>query len=92
MTTPMLGDVVAVARVLHASPEEKRAELLDNMLVEAGRSADLFGDRSLLSIALRHGRINEPALSDSDYCRCLIWVLEAVADSADTHHVRKCKT
>ena len=82
------GDIVAGARVLLAVNEADRAALIGHMLDEAGwadahrkrtgRAHPVWGDGSLMAAALRRRPPREPLLTETDYCTCLIQVLEAV--------------
>lgn len=82
------GDVVAAARALLAVAEADRDALSERMLDEAGwadacrkrtgRAHPVWGDGSLMAAALRRGPPPEPLLNDTEYCTCLIRVLEAV--------------
>lgn len=85
----MHGDAVAVAILLHRTPEGRREDELARILREAeagdrhmrssGRRHPLWGSGSLMDVALRDGACAEPPLSDADYCLCLARVYAALA-------------
>jgi class 3 adenylate cyclase len=87
MRALLLGDIVAAARALRAVDVSERPALLARLLEEAseaahhgrqtGRNHPLHGDGSLMSAALAHGCVPEPALEDPQYRQCLALVLEA---------------
>lgn len=95
---PLLGDVVAAARVLLPLPAERRAALLSELLRQAtvaeqhrlrtGRSHPDHGDGSLMAAALAHGCAREPSLRDGDYCKCLALVLIRLAGPGATDPCR----
>ena len=90
MRPPTLVDAVAAARVLRAAPEAGRPALLRRLICETrqaarhlratGRAHPRFGDGSLIAAALRHPVVREPGLDDPAYCRCLAFVLVAIAE------------
>lgn len=81
-----LGDVSVVARVLLAAPPQSRSWRLERMLAEArsarahvarsGRAHRLWGDGSLMAVALRRAPPSEPSLANSAFCACLVMVLQ----------------
>lgn len=88
----MHTDVVAAARALLAQPAERRPWVLHRMLSEAasadlwrrrtGRMHPVWGDGSLMSVALRRPSRHEPPLSDPAWCRIVADVYLALAQGA----------
>ncbi len=88
MRRVLAGDVAAVARVLHALPEQQwRARL--TRLLAAAEAADLYRARTGAAhpvwgtgslAAATHGMEmpSEPGFDDARYCRCWIAVLQAL--------------
>lgn len=80
-----MGDVIAVARVLLALPEEEWPACLERLWHEArvadsyrrrlGRPHPDWGNGSLMAVAGQRGRVPEPFLSDRRYVRALRLVL-----------------
>jgi class 3 adenylate cyclase len=99
MRPVLLGDVVAAARALRAVDEEDRPALLSRLLSQAGeaerhgretgRNHPVYGDGSLMTVALGHCRVAEPSLEDGDYCACLALVLTRLALRQDHPRVPK---
>jgi hypothetical protein len=88
MRAVLHADVVTAARALLAVPEAQRPALVERMLDEAGaadayrkrfrRLHPLWCDGTLRAVAALRRLAPEPPLNDSDYCGCLIVVLEAL--------------
>jgi len=82
------GDIVAAARVLFLLPAAERPAALEDLFRRAawaddyrrrtGRMHPVWGDGSLMSVALRRDTPPEPPLSDSGYCDCLAQVFEGL--------------
>jgi len=82
------GDVVAVARVLYGQPLVERALVLKRLIRTAdwadgfrratGRMHPVWGDGSLMTVALAAKPPPEPRLDDVDYCGCMAMVFEAL--------------
>ncbi len=82
------GDVVAAARALYPLEVGARATTLDSLLRRAawadafrkrtGRVHPVWGDGSLMAVALGQDPPPEPPLSDSVYCDCLAQVFEGL--------------
>jgi len=78
------------ARVLLPLPEAERPGRLRHMLTLAsaadayrkrfGRAHALWGNGSLMAVALPQVRGQAPGLNDASYCRCLAMVLETLVD------------
>jgi len=88
MRPVMHGDLVAAARVLFGMAEDRRAAAIAGMLRQAewadayrrksGQVHPVWGDGSLMSVALNRRPGPEPALSDRGFCGCLAEVLDAL--------------
>ncbi len=82
------GDVVAAARVLLRVPEAGRRALMRQLLEQAsvadrfrkrlGRGHPVWGNGSLMAVAMGRPMMREPFLDDPDYCRCLVVVLKTL--------------
>ncbi len=82
------GDVVAAARALYPLEARTRATALESLFQRAawadafrkrtGRVHPVWGDGSLMAVALGHDMPPEPPLSDSAYCDCLAQVFEGL--------------
>ena len=86
------GDMSAAGCALLSVAPAARAELLNRMLTEAeaadayrrdtGRVHPLWGNGSLMSVAMVRPRRREPFLDDPDYAACLAMIFDAVIDRA----------
>lgn len=86
MGTLWLGDAAVAARVLMEVRKGRRRWVLERMLTECvfgalyrarlGRAHPRWGTGSLMAVALRRTPPAEPPLSDADFRRCLVLVLE----------------
>lgn len=93
MRPALLGDVLAAARaLLLVAPSDRPAHLTAIICAATvaerhrrwtGRSHPVHGDGSLMAAALACGAAPEPPLEDADYCRCLAFVLAALAARAE---------
>ncbi len=82
------GDVSAAACVLYLIPELDRKAALRRMLAEAdaadtyrvgsGNLHPLWGNGSLMSVALARPYAPEPFLDEPDYAACMALVFEAL--------------
>lgn len=82
------GDVSAAARVLLSVPEVDQRELMLQMLERAsvadvyykrlGRGHPVWGNGSLMAVALNYDMTAEPFLDDPAYCRCWVVVFETL--------------
>lgn len=82
------GDLSAAGCALLSVAPAARAELLHRMLTEAeaadafrrdtGRVHPLWGNGSLMSVAMVRPRRREPFLDDPDYAACLAMILDAL--------------
>jgi hypothetical protein len=82
------GDIVAVARVLYARPAGERGLVLKRLIQAAdwadgfrratGRMHPVWGDGSLMTVALAAKPPPEPRLDDVEYCGCMAMVFEAL--------------
>ena len=82
------GDVIHAARALYVLPMALRAQAARVMIARAnaahayvdntGKLHPRWGDGSLLAVARRQDRAQEPGLDDADYCACLVTMLTAL--------------
>lgn len=82
------GDVAAAARVLLSAPEQDQRALMLQMLERAsvadvyykrfGRGHSVWGNGSLMAVALSYDMAAEPFLDDPAYCRCWVVVFETL--------------
>jgi len=82
------GDVVAAARALYQVEAGVRADALEDLFQRAawaddfrkrtGRVHPVWGDGSLMAVALGRDTPPEPLSSDSAYCDCLAMVFEGL--------------
>ena len=80
------GDVVAAARVLLRVSVERRCTVMRQMLEQAcaadqfrkrlRRGHPVWGNGSLMAMAMARPMLREPFLDDADYCRCLVVVFK----------------
>ncbi|HGG06649.1 MAG TPA: hypothetical protein ENK28_14415 [Aliiroseovarius sp.] len=86
------GDISASACVLYLVPPAERGRVLRDMLAEAdladqfrrrtGKGHPLWGDGSLMSVALARPYAREPVLDNPDYAACMAMIFEALVDRA----------
>ncbi|WP_300516676.1 hypothetical protein [Aliiroseovarius sp.] len=86
------GDLSAAGCALLSVVPAARPALLTRMLVEAeaadayrrdtGRLHPLWGNGSLMSVAMVRPRRREPFLDDPDYAACLAMIFDAVLERA----------
>lgn len=86
------GDLTAAGCALLSVAPAARRELLSRMLAEAeaadayrretGRVHPLWGNGSLMSVAMVLPRSREPFLDDPDYAACLAMIFDAVLERA----------
>jgi len=79
---------VAAGRVLLGVPDASRRALMRQMLEQAsvadlyykrlGRGHPVWGNGSLMAVAMSHPMMHEPFWDDPEYCRCLVVVFEAL--------------
>ncbi|WP_457648937.1 DUF7742 family protein [Profundibacter sp.] len=101
------GDVVAAALVLLRLPVLVRRDVMRDMLEQAaaadmyrkrlGKGHPLWGNGSLMAVAMRRERASEPFLDDPDYCRCLITVFSTLLEwrserAKFSRRRRKCRS
>ena len=88
MKPVLIGEVVALARVLRARPEPERRALVERVVFEA-RAADRhmrlhhcahprFGNGTVAAAASRRPLAQEGFANDPEFCACLRCALEAV--------------
>lgn len=92
MRVPTHTDLIVLARVLRACPNEMRDWVARRILEEADSANrcliaenvphPVWGDGTLASAALRRGVPPQFSLSDPEYCLCLMSVARALADGA----------
>jgi len=92
------GDVVAVARVLYAQPLCERGLVLKRLIKAAawadgfrratGRMHPVWGDGSLMTVALAGKPPPEPRLDDVEYCGCLAMVFDALVQEFSRDSLR----
>ncbi len=84
-----LGDASAMARVLMRCPPARRQWVLCRMLTEANRAAahriqqgaahPIWGNGSVMAVALRRPRAPEPSLGSPEFIGCLTMVLQRIS-------------
>ena len=84
----LIGDLIAVARVLLATEEARWPAVVDRLLREAeladrhrmatGRAHVAFGNGSLMAATGQHIRPPEPLASDRRYLRALACVIDRI--------------
>lgn len=82
------GDVAAAARALLSVPDKDQRGLMLQMLERAsvadayykrfGRGHPVWGNGSLMAVALCYDMVAEPFLDDPSYCRCWVVVFETL--------------
>lgn len=80
------SDVAATARVLLRYPRHMRQQLMRQMLEQANtaglyfkrlkRGHPVWGNGSLMAVALAQDMAPEPFLDDPEYCHCFVVVFE----------------
>ncbi len=80
------GDVAAAARVLLRRPHHVRRAIMRQMLEQASiadlhykrlkRGHPIWGNGSLMAVAITQDMAPEPFLDDQEYCRCFVTVFE----------------
>jgi hypothetical protein len=91
MRPVLIGELVALARVLRAVAPACRMALARRVLTEA-RAADRhrrlrhkaharFGDGTLMSAAMGYRQADESFASDPEFCHCLQVALAAIAET-----------
>ena len=88
MRMALHGDVIAATLVLWTLPAGRQEAVLAAILEEAdladrvrkrlGRGHPVFGSGSLMEVARRRARPEEPFLDDREYLSCLLMVLGAL--------------
>lgn len=88
MLPVMHGDVMIASRALLAVPKAQRVHLAQRIICEAkaanqyrlstGRAHPVWGNGSVMSAASRFERARDPGLDNTEYCTCLIMILECL--------------
>lgn len=80
------GDVVAAARVLLLWPQHERRAIIEQMLEQASiadlhykrlkRGHPVWGNGSLMAVAMTRKMAPEPYLDDPSYCQCFVIIFK----------------
>lgn len=90
MKPVLIGDAIALARVLYLVDEPERVALIQQIFSEAAEAADFaqhrqrthprFGNGSVMAACANHAQVSEPTLENKRFCACLRVVFAALAD------------
>ncbi len=91
MKPVLMGDVIALARVLRAAPEADRAPLIARVFDDARRAARFaqearcthpdLGNGSVMAASAGYAQVPEPWLADRAYCRCLRDIFDYLSEA-----------